>query len=110
LEGPRRKQIITVLYYLLEGLLKVISPVTPFLVEEVYENIPFKFGYANQASVMFLPKEINFPAYKKENVDLIEDFLFLREDIFSALEKARQAKIIHTNSQAKILVVPNKEI
>src|SRR3954451_17867292 len=80
LEGKRRKQIITVLYYLLEGLLKIISPVTPFLAEETYENIPFKFGYADQESVMFLPKEIDFPAYKKENVDLIEDFLLLRED------------------------------
>ena len=83
LESSRRKQIITVLYHLLGGLLKVISPITPFLTEEAYENIPFKFGYANEASVMFLPKKINLPACKKENVDLIENFLLLREDIFN---------------------------
>jgi len=110
LESSRRKQIITVLYYLLEGILKIISPITPFLAEEAYENIPFNFGYASQESVMFLPKKINFPTYKVENVNLIEDFFLLRQDVFSALEKARQTKIIHTNSQAKILVIPKKEM
>lgn len=110
LESKRRKQIITVLYYLLEGLLKIISPITPFLAEEVYESIPFKFGYANQISAMLLPKEIDFPAYKKENVDLIKDFFLLRKDIFSVLEKSRQNKIIHTNSQAELLVVPKQGV
>ncbi|CAJ0640944.1 15973_t:CDS:2 [Entrophospora sp. SA101] len=72
LESPRRKQIITVLYYLLAGLLKIIAPLLPFLAEEVYENIPFNFGYA-----------------KKET---------------------RQTKIIHTSSQAQVLVIPKKEL
>jgi isoleucyl-tRNA synthetase len=110
LESKRRKQTITVLYYLLAGLLKVISPITPFLAEEVYENLLFKFGYANQASVMLLPKELDFPTYKKANIDLIEAFLLLREDVFAVLEKVRQTKIIHTNSQAQLLVIPKKEI
>jgi isoleucyl-tRNA synthetase len=110
LEAPRRKQIITVLYYLLKGLLKIISPITPFLAEEVYESISFNFDYAGQESVMLLPKEINFPTYTSKNVSLIEDFLLLRQDVFSALEKARQTKTIHTNSQAKILVISKKEM
>jgi isoleucyl-tRNA synthetase len=110
LQSPRRKQIITVLYCLLEGILKIISPIMPFLAEEVYESLPFNFGYSSQESVMFLPKKIDFPIYRVENVNLIEDFLLLRKDVFLALEKARQAKIIHTNSQAKLLVIPKKEI
>ena len=110
LENPRRKQIITVLYYSLGGLLKIISPIMPFLAEEVYENIPFNFGYARRESIMFLPKKIYFPICKAENINLIENFLLLRQDVFLALEKARQSKIIHTNSQAKILVASKKEI
>src|SRR5207245_2329770 len=50
-----------------------------------------------------------FPT-KEQNLKLIDDFLLLRQDIFSALEKARQAKIIHTNSQAQVLVIPKKEV
>jgi len=110
LESPRRKQIITVLYYLLAGLLKIIVPLLPFLAEEVYENIPFNFGYAQKESVLLLP-ENKFPfSAKEQNLKLIEDFLSLRRDIFLVLEKARQAKIIHTNSQAQVLVIPKKEV
>ncbi|CAJ0747985.1 17044_t:CDS:2, partial [Entrophospora sp. SA101] len=109
LESPRRKQIITVLYYLLAGLLKIIAPFLPFLAEEVYENIPFSFGYAEKESVLFLPDSQFLLTAGESNTELIEDFLLLRQDIFSALEKARQAKIIHTNSQAQVLVIPKEK-
>jgi len=82
----------------------------PFLAEEVYENIPFNFGYAQKESVLLLP-ENKFPfSAKEQNLKLIEDFLSLRRDIFLVLEKARQAKVIHTNSQAQVLVIPKKEV
>lgn len=110
LESPRRKQVITTLYYLLAGLLKIINPLLPFLSEEVYEAIPFKFGYAGKESVMFLPKKIDFPSFKQKNIDLIEEFLLLRQDIFLALEKSRQTKIIYTNSQANVSVISKKEM
>jgi len=91
-------------------LLKIIAPLLPFLAEEVYENIPFSFGYAKKESVLLLP-EIRFPfPTKEQNLKLIENFFLLRQDIFSALEKARQAKIIHTNSQAQVLIIPKKEL
>lgn len=109
--NKRRKQIITVCYYLLAGILKIITPIMPFLAEEVYKKITFKFGYFQKESVMLLPKKIDFPACKLENIKLIEEFLLLRQDVFSALEKIRHAKIIHTNTQAEILVfLENKEV
>ena len=43
LSSLRRKQIITTLYYLLQGLIKIISPILPYLAEETYQNIPFQF-------------------------------------------------------------------
>ncbi|RHZ37004.1 class I tRNA ligase family protein [endosymbiont GvMRE of Glomus versiforme] len=110
LESLRRKQIITVLYYLLGGLLKIITPLLPFLAEEVYENIPFNFGYARKESVMFLPDFQFLSTINEQNLKLMEGFFLLRQEIFSALEKARRSKIIHTNSQAQVLVIPKKEI
>src|SRR5206468_7311796 len=47
----RRKQIVTTLYYLLSGMLKIISPILPYLAEEVYQNIPFRFGFADRESI-----------------------------------------------------------
>jgi isoleucyl-tRNA synthetase len=101
----RRKQIITTFYYLLGGLLKIISPILPYLAEEVYQNIPFKFGFAGQESVYLanLSFTIDFPKDLEKKLETINNFFLpLRQDIFQALEKARQEKIITTNNQAKL--------
>ncbi|CAG8461037.1 16960_t:CDS:2 [Gigaspora margarita] len=103
----RRRQIITTLYYLLRGLLKIISPILPYLSEEVYQNIPFRFGFAGQESVYlanYSPNLLLSPDNKKE-IELITDFLLpLRQDVYQTLEKARQGKIINTNSQAHLTI------
>ncbi|MEG7978750.1 MAG: class I tRNA ligase family protein [Mollicutes bacterium UO1] len=107
LYSQRRKQIITTLYYLLEGLLKIVSPILPFLTEEVYQNIPFHFGFAGRESIqlanyspdLFLTFDV------KEETKLITDFFLpLRHDVYQALEQARQEKIITVNSQASLTI------
>jgi len=107
LHSPRRKQIITTLYYLLGGLLKIIRPILPYLAEEIYQNIPFRFGFANSESVHLanLSLSFSFPDNYQEKIKLLTDFFLpLRQDIFFLLEKARQEKIIATNSQASCLI------
>src|SRR6185312_1239072 len=103
----QRKQVITTLYYLLAGLLKIISPIFPFLAEEVYKNIPFSFGFAGQESVYLVNHFSTFSlSPSSENqVKLIADFFLpLRRDVYQALEKARQEKVINNNSQAKLTI------
>lgn len=107
----RRKQIITTLYYLLGGLLKIISPILPYLAEEVYQNIPFHFGLASQNSVHLL--NYTFPITlltksEKKIAIITSFFLPLRHDVFQALERARQENIINSNLQA-ILKICLKE-
>ncbi|CAI2165521.1 2665_t:CDS:2 [Funneliformis geosporum] len=112
LNSPRRKQIITTLYYLLAGLLKIISPMLPFLAEEVYQNIPFQFGISNQASVHLVNHFPNFQLSpeKEKELGLITDFFLpLRQDAYQALEKARQKKIITTNLQANLTIYLKEE-
>ena len=79
----------------------------PFLVEEVYQNLPFKFGFANQESVQlvnYCPELIISPNTKK-TLPLITDLFFpLRQEIYQVLEKARQEKIIDFNSQACLTI------
>ncbi|RHZ35591.1 class I tRNA ligase family protein [endosymbiont GvMRE of Glomus versiforme] len=104
LNSLRRKQIITTLYYLLAGLLKIISPMLPFLAEEVYQNIPFRFGFAGQESIYLVNfSNLKFPSNNEKNLAIITDFFLpLRQNAYQALEKARQEKIIATNSQASL--------
>jgi len=108
----RRRQIFTTFYYLLGKLLKVISPILPYLAEEVYQNIPLQFGFASQESVyladfFFTP---NFPDNFEEKLEIINNFFFpLRNNAFQALEKARQKKIITANNQAKLTVCLKKK-
>lgn len=107
LHSARRRQIITTLYYLLVGLLKVISPILPFLAEEVYQNIPFDFGFAGQESIHLANNFSTFPLFpsSEKQVELIADFFLpLRQEVYQVLEKARQEKIINTNSQAHLLI------
>ncbi|CAG8637191.1 13050_t:CDS:1 [Ambispora leptoticha] len=110
--SPRRKQIITTFYYLLKGLLKVISPILPYLAEEVYQSIPFKYGFADQESVYLanLSSNIDFPKDLEKKLEIINNFFLpLRKDVFQALEKARQEKIITTNNQAKLTIYFKKK-
>ena len=103
LHSLRRKQTITTLYYLLNGLLKIISPILPYLAEEVYQNVPFGFGFAGQESVHLVNYSPILPLSpdSKKKAELITDFFLpLRQTVYQALEKVRQEKIINTNSQA----------
>jgi len=107
LHSTRRRQITATLYYLLAGLLKIISPILPFLAEEVYQNIPFSFGFAGQESIHLVNRfpTSSFPLSGEKQVELIVDFFLpLRQEVYQVLEKARQEKIINTNSQAHLII------
>lgn len=109
LTSKRRKQIITTLYFILGGILKIIVPVLPFLAEEIYQHIPFKFGYACWESVMLVPSsEFEFSLSIKDT-KIIDEFLVLRQDVLLFLEKARQSKLINTSFQAIVYLYPIKK-
>ncbi|KLL01669.1 MAG: isoleucyl-tRNA synthetase [Mycoplasmataceae bacterium RC_NB112A] len=107
LNSLRRKQIITTLYYLLWGLLKIVSPILPFLAEEVYQNLPFCFGFADKESIHLM----NYSSFLvsslrlEEKLKLIAGFLLpLRREVNQVCERVRQTKIINTNSQASLIL------
>ena len=112
ISSVRRKQIITTLYYLLEGLTKIILPILPYLAEEVYRNIPLQFDLNKRESVYLANFSLNwiFPINIENKLEIISEFFLpLRQDVFQFLEKARQEKIITSNSQAKLSIYLKKK-
>jgi len=110
LQSKRRKQVIITLYYILQLLLKIISPIIPFLAEEVYQSVDLKFSnFFNKKSIHLVdypenPSFILEKSIKKIENDFEKNVVSLRKEVFRHLEKNRQEKIIEVNSQAKITV------
>lgn len=110
IHSTRRKQIVTTLYFVLEMMLKMISPIMPCLADEIYQSVAFEFTeFFNKKSVQLVdyPSEPTF--IQGQPVKLIEDeveryFVSLRKEVFRALERARQEKKIALNIHAKVVV------
>lgn len=83
-----KKQAVEVLYHLILNILKLIAPVTPFLAEEIYQEIKVKN----------MPESIHLCNWPKENKKLInkklEDKMAqVREIVAQALAKRAETKI-----------------
>jgi isoleucyl-tRNA synthetase len=110
LQNERRKQIVITLYYILQYLLKIISPITPFLAEEIYQSVKIEFSCLfNQESVHLTeypsnPEFILEKSIKKIEINVEKHLIPLRKEVFRLLEKSRQEKIIESNSQANVFI------
>jgi isoleucyl-tRNA synthetase len=79
----------------------------PFLAEEVYQNIPFHFGFAGKESIYLAnyPLALPFAPDNEKKRELMVDFFFpLRQEVYQVCERARQTKLINTNSQAALTI------
>src|SRR5690606_21348120 len=116
LHSKRRKQVIITLYYILQLLLKVISPIIPFLAEEIYQSVNFDFScFFDKESIHLVeypsnPEFILKKSIKKIENDFEKNVIPLRKEVFRFLEKSRQEKIIDVNSQAVVTInIDDKE-
>ncbi|WNE41313.1 MAG: Isoleucine--tRNA ligase [Mycoplasmataceae bacterium] len=115
LDSNRRKQIVITLYFILQYLLKIISPILPFLAEEIYQVVNLEFSeFFNKESVHLLeypsdPAFVLENSVKKIESDVEKYLISLRKEVFRCLENSRQNKIIEVNSQAKINISVSDE-
>ena len=96
-----RRSVQTVLYEILTALIKLMAPILPYTSEEVYQLLPGK----KEKSIHLE----NFPEVKtyKNEVELKEIFdLFfgIKNDVYKALEEARNEKIIGKSLEAKVFL------
>src|SRR5699024_5908698 len=105
-DHPRRRSIQTAVYEMLTSLVKLLTPIIPHTMDEVWEYIPGKHVESVQLTDMQKTRKIT----KFEDLEQKWDhFMHVRDDILKALEEARDDKIIGKSLEAKITVIPKDE-
>jgi len=103
----RRRQMQTVLYEITITLMKLFTPILPFTMEEVNNNLPYHSK-----------KNPNFYDFPKHTEVFLKDtaltknyfaFVGVAEKIYKKMEEARNAKIIGSSQEAEIILSLTKE-
>lgn len=103
-ESPARRSAQTVLYEILETLLKLLAPVLSFTCEEAWQEIkklPCGKGLAESIFLTTFPKNVSYkaPAEVDAKWNKIREIRVL---VLKALEESRQAGLIGAPLEAKI--------
>ena len=100
-EDLKRRSVQTVLYEITYAMVRLLAPILPYTSEEVYQFLPGK----KEESVHLEnnPKEIEYED-EKEISSLFEKFFAVKDDVFKALEEARDEKVIGKGLEAKVMI------
>ena len=101
-DSVERRAAQTVMYEILNSLVKILAPMTCFTAEEIWKSMPHREG-ENVESVMLT----EYPKYKKEyeNPEIEtrwEKIIALKNEVSKKLEIARMDKIIGHSLNAKV--------
>ena len=100
-DSLERRSVQTVLYEILLSLIKLMAPILPYTSEEVYRLLP-----GDKKESIHLE---NFPEVKKykndeDFMEMWELFFNIKNDVYKALEEARNDKVIGKSLEAKVLL------
>ncbi|MCH3989947.1 MAG: isoleucine--tRNA ligase [Lactobacillus sp.] len=104
-DSRSRRSMQTVIYAALVKLTKLLTPILPHTMEEVWSYLQEPEAYAQLAD---MPVVENYP-----NADELKTnwaaFMDLRSDVLKALEEARDQKLIGKSFEAKLTLYPTAE-
>lgn len=104
-ESKRRKQVQNVLYKVLDALLRMLTPILPHTIDELYVEL---YGEEGSSQLLDMPKT------KKVNEEVLKEYellLELRKDVLKALEVARNEEEIKSSQEADVyLEILNKDV
>ena len=100
-DGIERRSVQTVLYKILLSLIKLMAPILPYTSEEVYKLLP-----GNKEKSIHLENFPEVEEYKdKEELKETWDLFFsIKDDVYKALEEARNEKVIGKSLEAKVFL------
>ncbi len=104
----RRRTIQTVLYYILETILILITPIIPHTAYECYNH----FNKANKKDNVFLESFKTLHNFDKIEINEQEwkTFFELKDKIFAGIENARKDKVINKTNEAFIQITTNESL
>ena len=91
-----RRSVQTVLYNILKDLVVLLAPILPYTSEEVYRFIP-----GEKLESVHLNDMPEAPTYEFDS-KLWELFFDIKDDVFKALEEARNEKVIGSSLEAEV--------
>ena len=98
-----RRSIQTGYYDILVTLVKLLTPIIPHTMDEVWEYIPGTEAETVQLTDMPRSRVIEGFEGKEEKWD---HFMEIRDNVLKALEEARDAKVIGKSLESKVTIVP----
>lgn len=100
----RRKQFQNVIYEVTSTLMRLLTPILPFTMEEVHVNMP---DY-NQKSPQFLAYPAKSQEYDKSLLKDYEEFKALRDKVNKQIEEVRSKGIIGSSQEALVVLTKEK--
>ena len=96
-----RRSVQTVLYKILLSLIKLMAPILPYTSEEVYKLMP-----GDKEKSVHLERFPEVEKYKdsSEVMEMWDLFFGIKDDVYKALEEARNDKIIGKSLEARVLL------
>ena len=100
--SPRRRSCQTVLQIALENLTKAIAPVLCHLAEDIWQFLPYETPYKSvfESGWVTLKPECKNAGF----VEKWSQLRYLRTEVNKVMEQARNAKMIGSSLEAKVLV------
>ncbi len=100
-DSHKRRSVQTVLYEILYSLIRLMAPILPYTSEEVYKLLP---GTKEESVHLERFPEIQTYKNKDELVEMWNMFFCIKDDVYKALEEARNEKIIGKSLEAKVFL------
>jgi isoleucyl-tRNA synthetase len=108
-DSVNRRAVQTVLYAVLDALVRLLVPVLAFTTEEVWRHFPANGNKPPSVQLLEMP-EPN-PDYLDDELEhRWERLLAVRQEVLRALEGARQAKLIRDSLEAEVILYADGEL
>ena len=104
-DSLRRKQVQNVIYKVSSELMRMLTPVLPFTMEEVHNNMPDYNG--KSAALLDYPEATH--EFDKSVLADYKAFMNLRDEVNKAIEEVRASGVIGSSQEA-LLVLPKSDL
>lgn len=103
-DSIERKSAQTVMYEILDALVKILAPMTCFTAEEIWKFMPHKSNENTESVMLTYYPKVNLKYENKELEAKWDKIISLKESVSKKLEEARAEKVIGHSLNAKVVI------